>query len=301
MSRRAYLQKRLTMLGEITSIMGAMKNISLMETHKLQRFLTHQRRVVASIEGAMLDFVTHSPKIAVAPKATTTRLLVAIGSQRGFCGDFNGSVARAVRLHLQSLATTSIKVIVVGRRLASKLNQDSRIATILDAPSVVEEVQRALRRLMDALAVAQTSVSRTDVLDVVVCAHREGEGGAQSRPLFPDLPAEPECRFAYPALLNLATHQVFRELREHYLWARMHDVFYCSLMAENRLRLQHMEGATRRIGEKCDALRRGCNTLRQEEITEEIEVIMLSNESSRKGSSLAGSAMPTIPGRHRSG
>jgi F-type H+-transporting ATPase subunit gamma len=59
----------------------------------------------------------------------------------------------------------------------------------------------------------------------------------------------------------------------------MHDVFYGSLMAENRRRLQHMEGATKRIQDKTARLQQKYNLLRQEEITEEIEVILLSNDA----------------------
>ena len=53
-------------------------------------------------------------------------------------------------------------------------------------------------------------------------------------------------------------------------------------MAENRRRLQHMEGAMQRMDENASELRRKVNLLRQEEITEEIEVIMLSHEALRR-------------------
>ena len=62
----------------------------------------------------------------------------------------------------------------------------------------------------------------------------------------------------------------------------MHDVFYSSLMAENRRRLQHMEGAMQRMEERAGDLQRKYNLLRQEEITEEIEVIMLSSDALRR-------------------
>ena len=71
----------------------------------------------------------------------------------------------------------------------------------------------------------------------------------------------------------------FSELARHYLWAQMHDVFYSSLMAENRRRLRHMEGAIRRMEGKAGEMQRKYNMLRQEESVEEIEVIMLSNDA----------------------
>ena len=56
-------------------------------------------------------------------------------------------------------------------------------------------------------------------------------------------------------------------------------MFYASLAAENHRRVEHMEGAVTRLDERVLALKRRANALRQEEITEEIEVILLSADS----------------------
>ena len=50
-------------------------------------------------------------------------------------------------------------------------------------------------------------------------------------------------------------------------------------MAENQLRMQHMDSAVRRLEKTSAELVHKRNILRQEEITEEIEVIMLSVEA----------------------
>jgi F-type H+-transporting ATPase subunit gamma len=50
-------------------------------------------------------------------------------------------------------------------------------------------------------------------------------------------------------------------------------------MAENHSRLQHMEGAIQHLDDKSEKLKRKAQTFRQEEITEEIEVILLTAES----------------------
>jgi F-type H+-transporting ATPase subunit gamma len=53
-------------------------------------------------------------------------------------------------------------------------------------------------------------------------------------------------------------------------------MFYTSLMAEHYRRVQHLEGAIDRLEQRAEELGKKRNMLRQEEITEEIEVIMLS-------------------------
>ena len=53
-------------------------------------------------------------------------------------------------------------------------------------------------------------------------------------------------------------------------------MLYSSLMAENRQRHAHMENALNKLDEDRARLRLVYNALRQEDITEEIEVILLS-------------------------
>jgi F-type H+-transporting ATPase subunit gamma len=53
-------------------------------------------------------------------------------------------------------------------------------------------------------------------------------------------------------------------------------LLYGSLLAENQRRMQHMDSATRRLERTSEELVLRRNVLRQEEITEEIEIIMLS-------------------------
>jgi len=56
-------------------------------------------------------------------------------------------------------------------------------------------------------------------------------------------------------------------------------MLYNSLMVENLHRMAHLEGAVKHLDDKSAELARQCNALRQEEIIEEIEVILLSGTS----------------------
>ena len=69
------------------------------------------------------------------------------------------------------------------------------------------------------------------------------------------------------------------ELTEHYLFATLHAMLYTSLMAENLNRVSHLENAVNHLDDKSDELARRCSAMRQEEIIEEIEVILLSSGS----------------------
>jgi F-type H+-transporting ATPase subunit gamma len=82
-------------------------------------------------------------------------------------------------------------------------------------------------------------------------------------------------------------------LLDQYLFAVLHEIFYTSLMAENRSRFQHMDQALQRLEKETDGLKRKYHVLRQEEITQEIAVIMLSAEvvgENGTGSAQAGAS-----------
>ncbi|HET6464833.1 MAG TPA: F0F1 ATP synthase subunit gamma, partial [Nitrospiria bacterium] len=94
MSKRREIERRLQALGEIKDILSAMKNLALMEVRKLTRFLSTQQRVVANIESAVADFLSYHPDLLVEPE-NRREVYILIGSERGFCGDFNEALLPA--------------------------------------------------------------------------------------------------------------------------------------------------------------------------------------------------------------
>jgi F-type H+-transporting ATPase subunit gamma len=63
------------------------------------------------------------------------------------------------------------------------------------------------------------------------------------------------------------------------LFAVLHEMLYTSLMEENHHRVAHLERAVKHLDDQSVELARRSNVLRQEEIVEEIEVILLSASS----------------------
>ena len=89
-------------------------------------------------------------------------------------------------------------------------------------------------------------------------------------------------RFSVNPVLNMAPPRFLIELSDQYLFAALHSLLYTSLMAENHDRVRHLDGAVRHVDEQSEELAQKCNALRQEEIIEEIEVILLSAASVRE-------------------
>jgi F-type H+-transporting ATPase subunit gamma len=274
MSRRRDIDTRLASLRDIGKIMGSLKNLSYMETRKLARFLDSQRRVVTCIESAARDFLAHDPRLLERPRGEGTLFLL-IGAERGFCGDFNGSVLRALdRLRSRGDAGPSA-LVAVGTRLGPLLEGDPTLARALPGASAAEEVPAVLSRLVETL----NRVGAERGLPSLVVVHWDAETEVvESVSLLPPfrgaVSAGPPAHASAPCL-NLSPEAFLSALIEQYLFAALHGLVYGSLMAEHQQRVRQLGGALERIDARVHELEQRRNLIRQEEITEEIELILL--------------------------
>lgn len=383
MSRRRELARRLGALTEIADILGAMKSLALMETRTLLGFIACQERMVTSIEAALGELLAWHPKLShplarmaaqeggatpwpevmpvpgeghrpPATPAPSAALWVLVGSEQGFCGDFNARLAARVRD--PGAPPLAGQWLVLGQRLATRLGEDPRIvrrlpgATVADeVPAVLLRLTRELNRLLAAgepaggglaggepagggLGVlyqeaatnelrlrqllplagalmppgasepdppsataplppsATTSIPPTAIAPISLSPMTSiplsgmtsisptamtSSSRAAPDPLRSRLP-DRTPKSAFPPLIHLPPGELLDGLTRHYLHAVLNQVLYSSLTAENRQRQAHMEQALQRLEEKAEGLRRACNAQRQEEITEEIEIILLS-------------------------
>lgn len=281
MSRRRDLEHHRDSLDEIGEIMGSMKTLAYMETRKLARFLPAQRAVVDSIEEVATDFLGFHPGL-LPEAADAPPVIILIGSERGFCGDFNQALLDRLQQAPYSPSAPAPRLLVVGRKLHPLLADDDRVTVFIDGASVAEEVPAVLQQLVSQLASLQAGMGRLSLHglyngddDVVL---------EQLLPPFRQVSRAPVSA-SHPPLLNLAPEAFLLDLADQYLFAALHRMLYTSLMVENHRRVAHLEGATQHLDDKCADLARRCNVLRQEEIIEEIEVILLSSASLGDGAS----------------
>jgi len=206
-----------------------------------------------------------------------------LGSERGFCGDFNESLLKQMESQVQENNIGTPQLIVAGRKLCTQLEKDSRVVAFINGTSVVEEAEKTLLQIINALARLQRE-GGTPALTVIYHEANNEQVGREQIVTSELLPPFEKLRsiapqFSQPPLLNLSQQEFLAELVDHYLFAALHEILYVSLMAENLWRVRHLEGAVQHLDDKSTELMRQCNALRQEEIIEEIEVILLSTVS----------------------
>ncbi len=279
MSQSHNLQVHIGQLEEIRAILNAMKNLAFMEIHKLSRYQTHQGKAVANIEEAALDFLNFYPEFAV-EENHAQHLCIVVGSERGFCGDFNESLIEAVSVGGYT------GFIAVGNRLINRLLETNRpVAAEIAGANIAEEAPVVLNQLIESINSLPETNSTIGLpqlgIRLTVVYHELETSRINHRLIFPPFLGLRQLsgQFKHPPELNLDPGDFYADLVHHYLFAVLHEVFYSSLIAENRNRLQHLDGAVNHLDDETVSLRRKLQTFRQEEITEEIEVILLNSEN----------------------
>lgn len=274
MTRRHEIEQQLHSMQDIREIMNSMKNLSLMETRKLSRFLSSQRRVVDSIEQAATEFLTAYPMLQT-PPSTDNEVYIIIGSEQGFCGDFNQALIEAFDTLVHDKSTNNVSLVAVGMKLYSTLQDHPNLVKTLNGPTVGQEVDTVLTELIDTVS----GLHGISGPPTITALHHEHENEnieiTSVLPPFQNLHNQ-QKQYTYPARLQLSPEHFYETLIDHYLFAALYEMFYTSLMAEHYRRVQHLEGAIDRLEQRAEELGKKRNILRQEEITEEIEVIMLS-------------------------
>ncbi len=167
-------------------------------------------------------------------------------------------------------------LVAIGRKLNMLLDRDPCVAAQIDGACVAEEVTSVLIKVVSELAALQ---DEPGILTVFCLYHGGGDDIVMQKLLPPFQHLLHKPRFPQPPDLNLSPREFLVELSDHYLFAALHEMLYTSLMAENHRRVAHLERAVKHLDDESAELSRQCNALRQEEIIEEIEVILLSAAS----------------------
>jgi F-type H+-transporting ATPase subunit gamma len=269
MSKRRDVEGRIASLRDIHGIMDSMKNLAMMETRKLARYHEAQQQVVASIILALNAVRQHFAIESSWSEVPPVYLLV--GSERGFCGAYNEQILAVL---VRQPDHDGAPLIAIGSRLASPMQRAYPRAVCLPGATVADEIDEVLAALAKTLNRLR---QEHGPLRLEVIHFQPDVLQAHCQSALPSL--ESASGQSLPPIINLPPQQLLGALLEQYLFALTHAWLFESLMAENQRRVQHLDQAGHHLEQRMDELGKRRNMLRQEEIIEEIEVILLSAAS----------------------
>lgn len=270
MLTRHRLKEQLDSLRDLKGVLVAMKNIALMETKKVVRLSENQHRSIQVLEQVTTDFLSfnQSAQLALYPENPQVVFLV-LGSERGFCGDFNEIIINRLLNQLEIIKVEAPLILTVGSKLGARLQSILPGIEQIEGASFSEEVETVLCKLMSRL-------EQVRKLRLIVVYHDGDDNDVRVlEPLAPPIKTDSRC--GNPPRLNIDADIFISLFLQNYLLTILQYIFYGSLLRENNFRLRHLDHAVRRMDERQCALKSKSDALRQEEITEELEVIMLSS------------------------
>jgi F-type H+-transporting ATPase subunit gamma len=290
MTRLREVIHHLETLGDIREIMNAMKNLAIIESRKLDKLLQSQRVIVNDIDAIATDFTDYHPfEVQV---DTQQHLYILIGAERGFSGSFNHQLQQYYRGLLRQSPYSTALTVAIGRKFATTFDSVSPQTVLLDGASAQEEISHVLNQLV---AQVETIQHRYGTIPCTVVRHDQLTRGIITQPLLPPFQqTRTDHKPApFPPLMYLSPSQFVSDLIEQYLFAHLFSALSASLLAENEYRVAHLQGAIRHLDERSVELGRLRRSLRQEEIIEEIEVILLNANQGELDTESGEPEMPT--------
>lgn len=280
MTKRAQLKDNLHTLEDIGNIMTAMKNLCSIEISKMTKFLSMQDKVMKTINDVTSDFFSAYPLMPTPHRDANPLIYILIGSERGFCGGFNNNIIDELERLKEQAPNPAL--IIVGRKLALKLADDSRVAQVLDGPNVIEEIPAVILKVLKALeevAIQRHSALHLGQWNIIFNEEKQDQIDITTLQPFKEFFISSAHNSSVPPVLNLSSDLFLAEFIENYLFSMFHSVFYKSFFVENHQRLFHLNNSLDRLDSKKNTLKGHLKLVRQEEITEEIQIIMLSAEA----------------------
>lgn len=257
MSQHIEQLTRLKLYDELSDIVSAMKNLAQVELHKLAKIDIYQEKAVQATLHAISKCHDHSSNLEKPNHGHST--LILLGSERGFCGGFNEQVARAFEHEM----AYHDHLIVIGHRLANKIENQSK-HSFYPAPSTADEVFNCAQGLFETL-------SDKDFLGQITVIYHS-QHGVEKISLLAS-PQDKQHRAHKFVQMNTSASKLVTSLQNLSLKQGLILYLLRSLKTENKLRLQQMDGAKNHLDELSHILKLRMNSLRQQEIVEEIEVI----------------------------
>ena len=283
------LRNRISSVQSTQKITQAMKMVAASKLRRAQEqaeaarpYAERMERMLASLAASLGDNEA-APRLLVGTGAEATHLIVVATAERGLCGAFNSSIARAARWRIRALVAQgrAVKVLCVGKKGRDMLRREfgGRIVDTIDLSGV--------RRLSfgDAAPIAENIVALYDdgafdvctiffetfvtvmtqvvterqLVPAAIAQDQSGSAGEETEAIPEFEPDEAEI-LATLVPRNLAV-QIYRALLEN-------------AASEQGARMTAMDSATRNAGDMIDRLTLSYNRSRQAVITNElIEII----------------------------
>ncbi len=284
------LRLRINSVKSTRKITSAMKMVAAAKLRRAQEqaqaarpYAERMERMLGSLSGSFAGN-EGAPVLLAGSGGDKTHLLIAVTSDRGLCGGFNGSIARFVRNKARRLVAEgkTVKILCVGRKGRDILRRDLGAMIV----GTVEEIAKPTLSFGKAQSVAQraTQMFEAGEFDVATVVYNRFKSAISQiiteQQLIPFAPpkadAKPDAAGADLAIYEYEPDEaeILAKLLPLNLGVQIYRALLESNASEHGARMTAMDNATRNAGDMINRLTLNYNRTRQAMITKElIEII----------------------------
>ena len=274
------IRTRITSVNSTMQITSAMKMVSASKLKRAQDAITDMRPYAEKLQeilGNLCESLETSEGMYSAQRDVDNVLLVAITSNRGLCGGFNGNIIKECqRLIKEEYADNNVHILTIGKKAKDLLKSRSIETNQGDLPSDLEKVWESVnfetvapiaQTLMDAFAAKS--------YDKVILVYNKFKNAAVQEvtpeQLLPVLPPEAtENNAASDYIFEPNKEEIVADLIPKSLKVQLYKSILDSHASEHGARMTAMHKATDNAGELKKDLTLHYNKARQAAITGEI-------------------------------
>jgi len=281
------LRLRINSVKSTRKITSAMKMVAASKLRRAQTAAEQGRPYAARMErmlGALAAGMagqSGAPPLMVGTGRDQTHLLIAITGDRGLCGGFNSSIARATRQTAQSLVAEgkTVKILTVGRKGRDQLKRDFA-ALIVDGWEGIGKKGVTFAET-DQIADKVLAMFEEGAFDVCTVIYNRFQSVISQivtrQTLIPlSVPAAEETKDSSGAIYEFEPSEeaILADLLPRNLSVQLFRALLESNASEQGARMTAMDNATRNAGDMLNKLTVKYNRSRQAQITKElIEII----------------------------
>ena len=281
------LKLRINSVKSTRKITSAMKMVAASKLRRAQSAAEQGRPYAARMErmlGALAAGLTGqagAPRLMAGTGRDQTHLLIAVTGDRGLCGGFNSSIARATRQTAQALIAEgkTVKILTVGRKGRDALRRDFGSLIVGGFEDIGKKGVTFAET--DQIAGKVLSLFEEDAFDVCTVIYNRFQSAISQivtrQTLIPlPVPANEEKTDASGAIYEFEPSEeaILADLLPRNLSVQLFRALLESGASEQGARMTAMDNATRNAGEMLNKLTVKYNRSRQAQITKElIEII----------------------------
>ena len=274
------IRTRITSVNSTMQITSAMKMVSASKLKRAQDAITDMRPYAEKLQeilGNLCESLETSEGMYSAQRDVDNVLLVAITSNRGLCGGFNGNIIKECqRLIKEEYADNNVHILTIGKKAKDLLKSRSIETNQGDLPSDLEKVWESVN-FETVAPIAQTLMDAfvAKSYDKVILVYNKFKNAAVQEvtpeQLLPVLPPEAtENNAASDYIFEPNKEEIVADLIPKSLKVQLYKSILDSHASEHGARMTAMHMATDNAGELKKDLTLHYNKARQAAITGEI-------------------------------